>query len=86
MLYSDTNFDTYIKEMRSYRDKFVAHLDDDNTAYIPKLEIARKSASYLYDYLLAHEDKDNCFPDGPQKASSSYQSHLKAGKAVYNEN
>ena len=72
--------------MRTYRDKFVAHLDDANTAQIPKLDITKKSASYLYDYLLANEDNDNCFPDAPKKATTFYLRHLKEGKVVYKGN
>ena len=62
---TNDEFEAYVKEMRSYRDKFIAHLDSENTMNIPVLLIAQQSASYLYDYLLAHEDEGNFFPDAP---------------------
>jgi hypothetical protein len=82
---TETEFSEYIKEMRTYRDKFVAHLDSENTMHIPKLDIAKKSVSYLYDYLLAHEDDGNCFADAQEQASTFYQRFLKEGKAVYGQ-
>ena len=57
----DTDFNQYVQQMRTYRDKFIAHLDDQNSMQVPKLTIARRSTIYLYDYLLAHEAEDNTF-------------------------
>jgi len=82
---SNTDFDSYIEEMRTYRDKFIAHLDSENTAHIPKLEIAKTSVMYLYDYLLTHEDRENCFPDAPKKASEFYRRVSSEGKQIYNK-
>lgn len=44
----------YLDEMRVYRDKFVAHLDEQNVMQIPSLETALKSVFFLYEHLLAH--------------------------------
>lgn len=82
---TETEFNAYIKEMRTYRDKFIAHLDSDMIMHIPKLDVARKSAAYLYDYLLAKEDEGDFFLDAPSKASTFYQRFLKEGKSVYDE-
>ncbi len=82
---TETEFNEYIKEMRTYRDKFVAHLDSEETMHIPEFDVARRSASYLYDYLLANEDEDNYFSDAPRKASTFYQKYLKEGKSVYGQ-
>ena len=76
---TNDEFEAYVKEMRSYRDKFIAHLDSENTMNIPVLLIAQQSASYLYHYLLAHEDEGNFFPDAPVRASSFYNRFLKEG-------
>lgn len=78
-------FNAYIKEMRTYRNKFVAHLDSEETMHIPKLDVARKSTAYLYDYLLANEDEGDYFVDAPRKASAFYQRFLKEGKLVYDK-
>jgi hypothetical protein len=76
-------FEAYVQEMRSYRDKFIAHLDSEKTMNIPKLLIAQQSAVYLYDYLRAHEDEGNFFTDTPATASSFYNHFLKEGELVY---
>lgn len=51
--------------MKSYRDKFLAHLDDENIMSIPHLDKAEKSIIHLYRYLLTHEEEENCFSDAP---------------------
>jgi hypothetical protein len=75
--------ETYVKEMREYRDKFVAHLDSDLVMDIPELSFAQKSASHLYDYLLANEDESDFFHGLPKGASSYYDHALKEGQSVY---
>ncbi len=82
---TEAELDDYIKEMRTYRDKFVAHLDSEETMHIPKLDVAHKTASYLYDYLLANEDEGGYFADAPRKASTFYQKYLKEAKSVYDQ-
>ncbi|MGO8667887.1 MAG: hypothetical protein ACLQUW_06935 [Desulfobaccales bacterium] len=79
------DFALYIDEMRSYRDKFVAHLDLNVRMHIPKLLIAQQSASYLYDYLRSYEDEEGFFSDAPETASSFYNRFLNEGKVVYRE-
>src|SRR5437899_1372655 len=39
---TEIDFSTYVDEVRTYRDKFVAHLDHKRVADIPKLEIAKQ--------------------------------------------
>jgi SNF2 family DNA or RNA helicase len=81
----DAQFDDYISQMRSYRDKFVAHLDSEETMHIPKLKVAIESAAYLYDYLLAHEEEGGCFLDAPRNAMDFYARFSDEGEAVYEE-
>ena len=80
---TDVEFDAYVKEVKTYRDKFVAHLDSDLKMQIPDLELARKSVSYLYDYILANEDEGDFFIDAPHNASSHYARFAKEGKEVH---
>ena len=80
---TETEFNSYLTEMRTYRDKFVAHLDLEEVMHIPKLAVTQKSVCYLYDYLLAHEDEGNFFVDAPTKASAFYERFAKEGKTVY---
>lgn len=82
---TETEFDAYADEMRTYRDKFVAHLDSEEVMHVPKLTAAQQSVSYLFDYLRAHEDEGNFFNDAPAKAATFYARFLKEGKSAYED-
>lgn len=82
---TEAEFESYIDAMRTYRDKFVAHLDLEETMYPPKLRTARKSVSFLYGYLLAHEEVDGCFQSAPQKASRFYEYFSWLGRKGYSK-
>lgn len=70
---SAEEFDEYINQVKLYRDKFVAHLDELNIMHFPTLSIARNSTAFLYEYLLAHEGEGNVFHDAPVSAETFYQ-------------
>jgi hypothetical protein len=44
-------FTKTIKEVKHYRDKFVAHLDEERTMFLPALEVARKAVLFLDEHL-----------------------------------
>jgi hypothetical protein len=50
---SPKKFEEYRIEMRTYRDKFLAHLDSDLVMQIPRLAQAKKSVEIYYEWLLA---------------------------------
>lgn len=81
---TDTAFADYIKQMRTYRDKFVAHLDELNTFHVPTLDIAKKSAVFLYEYLFAQETENDTFHDAPKSAAEFFNEYLTEGAQVYN--
>lgn len=80
---SEAEFDNYIMEMRTYRDKFVGHLDLEEVMHIPTLTITLQSTTYLYDYLLANEGEASLFADAPQSASAFYSRFLRKGGQEY---
>jgi hypothetical protein len=80
---TENEFEVYTREVRLYRDRFVAHLDSDEVAHIPWLGIGRRSVTYLYDYLLAYEDEGDFFHDAPGKASTFYNRFEREGRKVY---
>lgn len=80
---TEDEFKQYIEQMRTYRDKFVAHLDDLNDMRFPSLSIAKDSTIYLYDYLLANESEGDTFHDAPVAAEPFYEQFLAQGKAEY---
>ncbi len=75
--------DSYVAEVRGYRDKFVAHLDSEEVMRPPLLEAAKRSVSYLYDYLLAREDDGGYFTDAPTSSSVFYADVLRKGESIY---
>jgi hypothetical protein len=72
-------FETYRLDVRKYRDKFVAHLDELNCIDVPSLQPGIESVSYLYDYLVTEEDDVNALHDAPRSASARYEEHLREG-------
>ena len=80
---TEAELNRHIQEMRTYRDKFVAHLDSDEEMQIPDLTVTLKSVSFLYDYLLENEGEPEFFPDATKPASAFYGRFLEEGKRVY---
>ena len=62
---TETFFEAYTSEMRIYRDKFIAHLDEENTMNIPNMSPAIKSAQFLYKWMIEKENDCNAFWDAP---------------------
>ena len=82
---SAADFETYCTGVRSYRDKFVAHLDDDPKAKYPHLDIAIKSTKFLYNYLRNHEDDSDHLDGLPRNSESIYRLALNEAKASYSD-
>ena len=76
-------FADYVDQMRTYRDKFVAHLDDLNTIQVPYLTIAKSSTIFLYQRLLAQEAANDTFHDAPKSATDHFNLFFSQGKAEY---
>ena len=53
---SNKEWQVYLDAMRTYRDKFVAHLDREKSMNIPIMDVANFSIRYLYDTLRAEQD------------------------------
>ncbi|KFX62378.1 hypothetical protein [Paraburkholderia fungorum] len=74
----------YIGEMRFLRDKFIAHLDDENEMTLPLLDIAKASTIYLYTYLLTNEnEEEDTFADAPQDAVDWFDKFAGEAKVIY---
>ncbi|MDP1968935.1 MAG: hypothetical protein Q8K31_07100 [Burkholderiaceae bacterium] len=80
---SSADFQDYIHEMRTYRDKFVAHLDDLEQMQIPKLDLAKGSLTFLYDHMIQNEDPGGWFHDMPECAKNYLEQCDAEGKEVY---
>lgn len=77
---TEAMFEDFILEMRTYRDKFVAHLDEEDHMNIPNLTPAIRSTQYLYEWLLDREDDIDVFLDAPKSAQTFYLERLEHGR------
>jgi hypothetical protein len=69
-------FQSYVRAMRRYRDKFVAHLDSDLVMLQPNLGAAWTAVQCYYAYVFANEIKKptRCsFPDSLDRHSRDHQ-------------
>jgi hypothetical protein len=48
-------FAGYVNEMRTYRDKFLAHLDDLNVMNVPFLEPAKAAVEFYHGHVVRYE-------------------------------
>lgn len=55
---SEAAYLDYVVSVRRYRDKFVAHLDADNTMHIPMLDIAQRAVVFYHQHLISEEVDD----------------------------
>lgn len=80
----DAALQEFVARTRAYRDKFVAHLDFDPVAYVPKLDVPKATATFYYSYLLAHEDEGDTFDDGPSDLAQYFDDCAREAKqALY---
>jgi hypothetical protein len=80
---TEDQFNAYAKQMREYRDWFIAHLDDERTMHLPRLRIARQSIAFLYDHLVQLEDTTNALPDARRSAAQFYAFWFRQGRQAY---
>lgn len=66
---TQAQFDDYVNEVRTYRDKFVAHLDDLEQMQFPQLDLVERSLVFAYDYMIQHEDGGGWFANLPANAA-----------------
>ncbi len=65
-------FENYAKPILRYRNKFVAHLDEDKEANIARLHTALRSAAYLYEHLRNDPIAKQYLPEAEHSASEFY--------------
>jgi len=80
---SSADFEDYCGGVRTYRDKFVAHLDADPIAKYPRLNVAIESTKYLFTYLRANEDGGDYFEGLPLNLDSAYRVAVSQARASY---
>ncbi len=74
-------FNANCKEMKTYRNKFVAHLDAERRMQIPRLTLVVDSVVFLYD--LVRNEYQDFLLDAPEDLRSYYEERLEHGRSHY---
>lgn len=74
---------TYITEMRTYRDKFLAHLDDLPTLNIPFLDTARAAVEFYHREVVEHEASAGDLVGLPTELTEYYRHCFEQAQAIY---
>jgi hypothetical protein len=74
----------YINETRTYRDKFLAHLDDLRVMDIPFLDRAQAAVDFYHRYVVQHEAATGDLAGLPIDLADYYNHCFNEAKAIYN--
>ena len=74
-------FEVHCKEMKTYRDKFVAHLDSDLSMQIPRLTIPIDAVYYLHSVVRA--EYIDVLGDAPRNLHTFYRERYAHAKLQY---
>jgi hypothetical protein len=83
---SSQQLDGYVEQMRHYRDKFVAHLDDDRTMRPPDLSLAKSATEFYHSYILDNEAPPGCLSglvDSAAKLTSGFDAEIKLASSIF---
>jgi hypothetical protein len=78
----ETEWAVYRETILKYRDKFVAHLDEEKNCIVPYLKTALKLVENHYDYLLEYEAEDD-FVSLVPPIQGYYQKHFEMARKVH---
>ena len=78
---SEEEFIRHCHEVKTYRDKFVAHLDTERKMQIPHLEMNIQSTIFLYELIRA--EFAEFLPDAPHDLRDFYGQRFKDGRKFY---
>ena len=71
--------------MRSYRDKFLAHLDSEEVMNIPSLDVAKRAVWFYHGYVVAHEADPEDLANLPLSLDAGYKQAEQEARAVYRQ-
>ena len=74
-------FEAHCQKMKFYRDKFIAHLDEELIMHIPQLKLVIDSTADLYTVVRA--EYSQLLPDAPTNLRQFYRERYAHGKAAY---
>lgn len=74
------------KQIKDYRDKFIAHLDSEDTMYIPQMDIPFRMVNFLYDELKTYNTDPSVLAGLPSNMSEYFDHCYKEGLVVFKHN
>jgi len=77
------SFEQYRLSMREYQDKFVAHLDLDLVAHLPRLDPAWSSVCFYHAHVVSNETTTGVFGGLPVDITDYHAQHLAEATSVY---
>ena len=80
---SPSELEGYVDEIRKYRDKWVAHLDDLHRTDIPSLERARAAVNFYHHYIVLHEARAPDLVGLPTDLADYYDHCLAEATSIY---
>jgi len=78
---NEQEFEDQCKEIKTYRDKFVAHLDDEPKMQIPHLSMVIDSVIYLYS--IVRKEFSSVLNDAPGNLRSFYRQRFAHARSHY---
>ncbi|MEY6433597.1 hypothetical protein ABC977_14420 [Thioalkalicoccus limnaeus] len=78
---SEEAFNSLCEETRTYRDKFIAHLDEGRLMHIPRLNVIIDSSIFLYG--LIRTEYQQFLGDAPPDLRQFYEERLAEATGVY---
>ena len=79
---SDEQFAHYCDNLRTYRNRFLAHLDKHNAHRLPTLTVARVSTKALLHWLVCVEDHSGILSDAPSDPEQFYSACFHQARAA----
>ena len=76
-------FETYRLAMRAYRDQFVAHLDLEQVANLPHLDMANASVWFYHAHVVKHEIPADGLGRLPQDLKQYYREKFEEANQIY---
>lgn len=80
---STNKFEDYIKQMRTYRDKFIAHLDGFPIMNIPFLDQAHGAVNFYRRYIVEREADANDLAGLPTNLDGYFKHCFAEARAIY---
>lgn len=81
-----TAFHAEVGRMRTYRDKFVAHLDSDRDMFIPVLNVAKEAVWFYHSHVVNHEAKPGDLAAWMLELDPAYECYKLEAREVYRRN